>query len=144
MAYHSLYFGGAELIRLIFCLMLLSTHAIAQENKMNPMAELAVKLQKAGYSQQLIKGDNVYLLKTNDYLQYIGLEIQDEYVKVPKIENLISNLRDQNYFVNHTYQGMQNGEIKEQYTVTDGDMISITNENIWVCMAKYWLVKKGG
>lgn len=108
---------------------------------MNPLAEIAVKLRDKGYPQQLIIGDNVYLTKANDYVRFNGQEISDEYVKVPKLENLVSNLSNFNYTLKHEYQGNENGEPKEIWTISDGDIL-ISNSNAWATLAKFWLYKR--
>lgn len=109
---------------------------------MNPLAEIAINLKAKGYPQGLIIGDNIYLTKVDDYIRFEGKEITDEWVKVPKIENLITNLGDINYTLKHEYQGKSNGENKEMYTISDGDIV-MQNENIWAAMAKFWIYKKG-
>ncbi len=104
---------------------------------MHPYSKMAVDLKKAGYPQNLTIGNNLYLLKSDSYMEFRDSMPDEEYVIVPKLENLVSNLADLNYTALHTV-----GE-KTDFWNVKFDNVQFADESIWLALCKLWLYQKG-
>ena len=107
---------------------------------MNPMTELTLKLKDHGYNQSLVISDNIYLQNTGEYVRYNGGEIPGDYVKVPSLANLVSNVMDLNFSLEHEYLG----EDKERWTLrVKNEPLLFQEETLYTVLANLWLYKKG-
>lgn len=104
---------------------------------MNILVDLATQLKAKGFNQQLTRFDTAWLTKAGHYERQDG-QITDEYVRVPSFTQIMNELFDVDYALAHQPLGND----KDKWTLNAGDF-SIEDENPWVVMAKFWLLKKG-
>lgn len=104
---------------------------------MHPYSKMALDLKKAGYPQNLTIGNNIYLQKSDSYMEFRDVMPDEDFVIVPKLENLVSNLADLDYEAKHTV-----GEKKEFWTVKY-DNVQFADESVWMTLCKLWLYQKG-
>lgn len=127
--------------RLITNLLLISTVLVVTNKEcfaMHPYSKMAVDLKKAGYPQTLTIGNNLYLVKSNNYMTFAGQEPDEEYVVVPKLENLVSNVADLNYETRHEV-GVGGKEI---WTIRF-ERIMFADDTLWMVLGQLWLYQKG-
>lgn len=105
---------------------------------MHPYSKMAVDLNKAGYPQTLTIGNNLYLVKSNNYMTFTGQEPEEEFVVVPKLENLVSNVADLRYEVKHE---IGTGG-KEIWTIKY-DRVMFADDTLWMVLGALWLYEKG-
>ena len=113
---------------------------------MNPLSQISVDLKQKGYPQDIRVGDMTFAEKGNQYVEFrgdIGI-LGPNWVKVPSLVNIQNQLRDCNYTLIHSSSISSSGDVQENWSLSEGNSgITLTDENIWVVMAKYWEFKKG-
>ena len=108
------------------------------KNSHHPYAEMAMRLKEKGYKQQIYVGDNLYLTLTKDYITVKkDVEVNDNYVRIPKLGELFGEVTNYNYMIEHTF--INN---KDKYILTCSDL-RFEDENIWMTLCNLWLSKRG-
>jgi len=105
---------------------------------MHEYSKMAINLKKNGWDQKLTMYDNIYLIKSNQYMQFKGILPDEEYVLVPRLERLISKTSDIPYDLKHEVLP----DDKEVWTLKKG-MTMYQHENIWCLLSNLWIIEKG-
>lgn len=105
---------------------------------MHPYSKMAENLKKCGYPQELTVGNNIYLKKSDQYMEFRGKLPDEPYILVPKLENLINRLADIKYEIKHDIDSSG----QENWTVIYEDGL-FTVDNLWMAMAQFWIDEKG-
>lgn len=111
---------------------------------MNQYAQIATSLKQKGYRQDIVPGDMVYSPNGDQYVKFTGDAsiLPPNWVKVPQTVEIMNEVIDCQYTLNHSSSSDGHGGFKETWILSDGPQ-SITSDNIWIVVSNYWIIKKG-
>lgn len=111
---------------------------------MNPYSQLAISLKQKGYRQDIVPGDMTYSPNGDQYVKFTGdmNTLPPNWVKIPQTVEIMNEVIDCQYSLNHSSISDGHGGWKETWTISAGG-VTWQSDNIWIVVSNFWISKKG-